>query len=36
MIASGTTALFYVIITFIPSVKQQIVEPIYMMIVIFY
>lgn len=35
MIAAGTTALFYVIITFIPAVKQQIVEPIYMMIIVF-
>ena len=34
MIAAGTTALFYVLITFVPSIKASIVEPIYMLLVL--
>ena len=33
MIAAGSTAIFYVIITFIPSIKENIIEPIYALLV---
>ena len=33
MIAAGTTALFYVLITFVESIKMNIIEPIYMLLV---
>ena len=33
MIASGTTAAFYCLITFVTSIKQNIIEPIYLLVV---
>ena len=33
MIAAGTTALFYVLITFIPTIKSSIIEPVYALVV---
>ena len=36
MIAAGTTACFYLLITFVESIKNNIIEPLYMLLVIFY
>lgn len=33
MIASGTTAAFYVLISFVPSIKAGIIEPLYLLVV---
>ena len=33
MIAASTTALFYIIITYVSSIKANIIEPIYLLIV---
>ena len=34
MIAAGSTALFYCLITFVTTIKENIVEPIYLLVVI--
>jgi len=36
MISSATTALFYCLITFVVSIKQQVLQPILLLIVILY
>ena len=33
MIAASTTALFYILITYVSSIKANIIEPIYLLIV---
>ena len=33
MIAAGATALFYCLITFVTSIKENIIEPIYLLVV---
>jgi hypothetical protein len=36
MIAVGTTGLFYVMITYVPQIKENILQPIYLLIVILF
>lgn len=33
MIAAGTTGCFYLLITFVPSIEEKVVEPIYLLVV---
>ena len=34
LIATGTTALFYCLISFVPSIKRGIIEPLYLLVVL--